>query len=403
MSKQFLKSFLTIWVGLCFIMTNLFSGYVEIDSACNWEEDIQFLQDSTNHRQRGEKPSQSDYTFRLNHLSDQWRLSFDSIKMPDKDEPMGLLGFYYLAKINPWFYSGIGSYSAIMGNQGGLFTLGIEGGIHHRLLPELWVNAGVFVGGGGGKVGTGDGLMVRSHIGISYDFDRFKVGSNYSYVSFPDSRIRGSQVSLSIDIPTQFYYTNPNCIGKHINNLNQVKHISGLGNIVFNRHYMALVGQSYFQKSRTKNTTGKVQDDTIWLMGFELGRFITQKSFILLKTSGAFKGNPHGYMDVFAGVGYNYPLIARRFSLSGKIRVGAGGGGHVETGGGLLFETNIGLLLNVTPNIAAQIDGGYIDSPDGNLNAISLTSKLMYSIETANISHTHKMESVTPSILGLFE
>jgi len=382
MDKKFLISFFILHL----IVPNLINENAQIYGENNPREYIPFLQDSVNNY------NSLDHSFQLNNLSTLWRLSFDSIKMPDKDGSMGLLGFYYLAKVSPFFNGGIAGYSAISGNQGGLFVLGIEGDIYHRLISKLLIHSGLFVGGGG-KVGTGNGSMMRSHIGISYDFEQFKVGANYSYVRFPDSRIQGKQVSLSITIPTQFYYTNPNFIGKTINGLNMLKHISSSSNIIFKRIYMGIIVKNYFQKLATKNTSGEVQDDTIWLTGFELGRFMTKNSYILLKTSGAFKGNPHGYMDFLAGIGYNYPLIAQYLSLSGKITAGSGGGGHVETGGGFLVETNIGLKLNFTPNIAMQIDGGYLNSPKGNLKAISLTSKLLYSIETASIVPTNKSRS----------
>jgi len=381
MDKILLTSFFILYL----IVPNLISANAHIDGENNHLDNIPFLQDSVNNY------DSLDQSLQLNDLSTIWRLSFDSIKMPDNDGSMGLLGFYYLAKVSPFINGGIVGYSAISGNQGGLFVLGIEGNIYHRLISKLWINYGLFVGGGGGKVGTGNGSMIRSQIGLSYDFERFKVGANYSYVSFPDSRIQGKQVGLSIAIPTKFYYTNPNFIGRTINDLNMLNHSSS--NIVFNRIYMGIIVKNYFQEVATKNTFGEVQDNTIWLTGFELGRFMTKNTYILLKTSGAFKGNPHGYMDFLAGIGYNYPFIAKYLSLTGKITAGSGGGGYVETGGGLLVETNIGLTLNFTPNIAMQIDGGYLNSPYGNLKAISLTSKLLYSIETASIAPTTRTKS----------
>ena len=381
MDKILLTSFFILYL----IAPNLISANAHIDGENNHLDNIPFLQDSVNNY------DSLDQSLQLNDLSTIWRLSFDSIKMPDNDGSMGLLGFYYLAKVSPFINGGIVGYSAISGNQGGLFVLGIEGNIYHRLISKLWINYGLFVGGGGGKVGTGNGSMIRSQIGLSYDFERFKVGANYSYVSFPDSRIQGKQVGLSIAIPTKFYYTNPNFIGRTINDLNMLNHSSS--NIVFNRIYMGIIVKNYFQEVATKNTFGEVQDNTIWLTGFELGRFMTKNTYILLKTSGAFKGNPHGYMDFLAGIGYNYPFIPKYLSLTGKITAGSGGGGYVETGGGLLVETNIGLTLNFTPNIAMQIDGGYLNSPYGNLKAISLTSKLLYSIETASIAPTTKKKN----------
>ena len=228
MDKILLTSFFILYL----IAPNLISANAHIDGENNHLDNIPFLQNSVNNY------DSLDQSLQLNDLSTIWRLSFDSIKMPDNDGSMGLLGFYYLAKVSPFINGGIVGYSAISGNQGGLFVLGIEGNIYHRLISKLWINYGLFVGGGGGKVGTGNGSMIRSQIGLSYDFERFKVGANYSYVSFPDSRIQGKQVGLSIAIPTKFYYTNPNFIGRTINDLNMLNHSSS--NIVFNRIYMGL-------------------------------------------------------------------------------------------------------------------------------------------------------------------
>ena len=167
MDKKLLISFFILYL----IVPNLINANVQIDGENNRQEYIPFLQDSVNNY------NSVDKSIQLNDLSTLWRLSFDSIKMPDKDGSMGLLGFYYLAKVSPFFNGGIVGYSAIKGNQGGLFVLGIEGDIYCRLISKLWIHSGLFVGGGGGKVGTGNGSMMRSHIGISYDFERFKVGA----------------------------------------------------------------------------------------------------------------------------------------------------------------------------------------------------------------------------------
>ena len=102
-------------------------------------------------------------------------------------------------------------------------------------------------------------------------------------------------------------------------------------------------------------------------------------------------------MDFLAGFGYNYPLTSRYFSLSGKITAGSGGGGQVETGSGFLLGTNIGIKVNFTPNAAMQIDGGYLNSPSGNLKAITLMSKFIYSTEIADIDPTNNIKSTGSS------
>ena len=139
MDKKLLISFFILYL----IVPNLINANVQIDGENNHQEYIPFLQDSVNNYHSVDKSIQ------LNDLSTLWRLSFDSIKMPDKDGSMGLLGFYYLAKVSPFFNGGIVGYSAIKGNQGGLFVLGIEGDIYCRLISKLWIHSGLFIGGGG--------------------------------------------------------------------------------------------------------------------------------------------------------------------------------------------------------------------------------------------------------------
>ena len=383
---QIYRKCLVYFITPFLIISSVSYAQIDIEDKNYQQKYSSIFQNSVNNKQG------QNQLLQLNRISTLWRLSFDSITMPDGKESMGLLGLYYLAKINSLMNGGIVGYGAIMGDQGGLFVLGIQGEIDHSLFSKFWIRSGVFVGGGGGKVGTGNGSMVRSHIGIAYAFDRFKVGSHYSFVSFLNSNISDNQYSLSLTIPTQFYYANPDFSGKKINNFSMVRYISSFGEIVFNHIYMGIIIQNYFQKFGTKNTIGHIQDNTISLIGVEFGRFITKKTFIFLKTAGALKGNPHGYMDFLAGFGYSYPLTEKYFSLLGKISAGSGGGGHVETGGGLLLETNIGLKLNFTPNIAMQIDGGFLNSPSGHFQAVSLSSKLHYSIEIADIVPTKNAE-----------
>ncbi|GIS71622.1 MAG: hypothetical protein CM1200mP10_11990 [Candidatus Neomarinimicrobiota bacterium] len=42
---------------------------------------------------------------------------------------------------------------------------------------------------------------------------------------------------------------------------------------------MGIIVKNYFQEVAKKNTFGEVQDNTIWLTGFELGRFMTKNTY----------------------------------------------------------------------------------------------------------------------------
>ncbi|MCH7764020.1 MAG: hypothetical protein IIB95_09810 [Candidatus Marinimicrobia bacterium] len=357
--RDMLKLFKIPFLLVLFFSTALLLGATEVDS--------------------------TERLYSLYHLPVYYLLSYDQIKMPQNDEPMGLLGLTFSTQIRPGFNAGIASYGAITGNQGGLFTLGIAAAMHLKLMNKYFLEAGAFIGGGGGKVGTGDGLMIRRHVSLKYTLKRMKLGIQYSDIDFPDSQIHGQQIGISLDLTTQFTFSNPGHINQLFTDPRRVQW-EGAGYINFNRYQLSFMQQSYFQKAGTKNIAGVVQDGALRLVGFEAARFLRPRLFILLKTAGAYGGIHHGYMDVLAGIGYLTPIIKNRIYIVGKLNLGAGGGGHVETGGGFLIESSLGIIYTLLPLFAIQVGGGYLNSLEGNLKTTSLTAQLCYRLELAQIT-----------------
>lgn len=95
--------------------------------------------------------SQIDPNALLQRQPGFFRFSFDDVSMPNNTQNMGLMGFNYFADITPLIYGGVGAYGAVTGSNGGLFTLGIEAGMHYEFLPHWWGDVGMFAGGGGGR------------------------------------------------------------------------------------------------------------------------------------------------------------------------------------------------------------------------------------------------------------
>ena len=75
---------------LYLIVPNLIIANAQIDGENNHLDNIPFLQDSVNNY------DSLDKSLQLNDLSTLWRLSFDSIKMPDKDGSMGPVSYTHL-------------------------------------------------------------------------------------------------------------------------------------------------------------------------------------------------------------------------------------------------------------------------------------------------------------------
>src|SRR3990167_4650336 len=324
--------------------------------------------------------------YSLHSISGFFRFSYDNnIKMPNNIHSMGLLGVNYFADITPTIYGGLGGYGAIRGTQGGLFTVGVGGGVHHELIPHWWGDVGLFVGGGGGRASlVGGGLMVRPNVGIAYAFPWARLGVHYSYISFPSGEIHSQQVGIDFDIPTDFYYLAPqdNHVGRSLFNLDDIQ--LPIGKFIgFQRNDFAILVQAYLQRAGTKSTDGVIQDGTIKLVGAEFDHYFTDHTFWCLQTAGAFSGIPNGYMDVLGGLGYHYSLGLTGFALVPQLGVGAGGGGAVETGGGFLVTPLIGLEYPLTQRFALRASTGYLWAPYGQLSAVPINAELLYHLDVA--------------------
>lgn len=322
----------------------------------------------------------------LEKMPAEFRFSVESVHMPSAAPSMGLLGFSYLLHFNSWFSAGLGTYSAVTGTMGGLFTVGIETDLHHKLFQRLEWNSGLFVGGGGRSPKTvGGGFMLRPFAGIDYCFDAFKLGLAYSWVVFPSGTISSSQLAFNIDIPTAFYFLRSQGALLDLESLSDVKP-PDTQFLHFSHSYFSLIQEDYFQQKGTRGTDGRINDGTLKLLGFEFGHYWNSHWFWSVKTAGAFHGSKHGYMDAFWGLGYGQRLSSFLEALV-QLNLGAGGGGNIETGGGFALNPIAGVNLFFTSSFAAQIAGGYITAPGGNLRAGMLALKLLYFMNTAVLSN----------------
>ncbi len=114
------------------------------------------------------------------------RLTYDTVDMPTPDDDMGLVGFHYLVDFRPGWYAGIGGFGSVSGDRGGFLTGGLTGGYQKKLMEDLRLDVGLFIGGGGGGgAPQGDGLMLRPYAGLVFDLDPVRLGVGYSGVDFP--------------------------------------------------------------------------------------------------------------------------------------------------------------------------------------------------------------------------
>lgn len=312
----------------------------------------------------------------------RFQLSLESIQMPSPDDRMGLLGFGYLSEVSPSWSLGISGYGSVSGDRGGFFTGGFTGGVKQRLIENLWLDAGLFVGGGGGgSAAQGGGLMLRSHGGLVYDFNSFKLGAAFSWVDFPNGEIESQHLALTLGIPFNSYQARRPSTASRITVANALAE---------NRTKIGVVHQELLSKAKSYNlsdsartTSGSKPDEKLNLLGIEFRHFLTQQGFLLVETMGAFGGNADGYAEVLFGAGYRLHLTRnQRFSLIGSFAAGGAGGGEIDTGGGAVIRTEVDLEYHLTRATFAALNGGYIDAVDSSTSGWILGLKFGAAFDT---------------------
>ena len=307
------------------------------------------------------------------------RFSFEEIDMPDAGEKMGLYSIGAYDQLTSWLYGGITLYGAATGRRGGFFTGGYSLGIEHHLSDNWILDAGGYVGaGGGGSAAQGGGLMIRPHIGLKYDFSRSALGLNYSYVDFPYGDISSDAIALTLDIP----FSSP-ILNWEDDELTAADYFgSSLSNVSRHRSHLAARVRSYSVASGSKTTSGGSLDDSLGLIGVEYSYFLDDKWFATFETAGAVSGGVGGYAELLAGIGYRLPLTKDdRLALLPSLTIGGAGGGAVETGGGFVARGNLGLEYRLSPDLSLIMDGGYLTAPDGHFDTPYLGFNFAYVME----------------------
>ena len=308
------------------------------------------------------------------------RFSFEEIDMPDAGEQMGLYSIGAYDYLTPWLYGGITLYGAASGRRGGFFTGGYTLGVEHELIDNWILDAGTYVGaGGGGAAAQGGGLHIRPHIGLKYDFSWSVLGLNYTYVDFPYGDISSDAIAISLDFP----FSSP-IFSWENDGLTTADYFgSDLSNVSSHRSHLAARVRTYFPASSSGTTSGGSLDDSLGLVGVEYSYFLDENWFATFETAGAVSGGVGGYAELLAGLGYRLPLTKNdRLAILPALTIGGAGGGEVESGGGFVTRANLGLEYRLSPDLSLIIDGGYLTAPDGNYETSYAGFNLAYVMET---------------------
>ena len=313
-------------------------------------------------------------------LHNKVRLNFIPVSMPSEKyqnlKPvMGMMGLHYQVYLSDWLYTGVGMYGAVTGDQGGLFTLGIELGINKKLYKNLYFDTNLHFGGGGGyRYLVNDGGFLNPNIGLQYKKKGYSFGIQFSHVNFYSGEMKSNSVSFLVEIPSILRFADYTDAHKKFisNNLSEdnfwkhpsIKNIQQLRFDFFNP-----IGNS-------RKDNGNSLTETLYVLGFEYQKYLNENTFIFAHTDAIYKGLRAGFMDLFFGTGY-HPYQSNSVNLFTKLAIGAAGG-RVAPEGGLMVYPSMGVTLKFSKHLALSGHTGYYRAVIGDLEAYTYGFGIKY-------------------------
>ncbi|WP_288955663.1 hypothetical protein [uncultured Polaribacter sp.] len=324
-----------------------------------------------------------------NELNNSIRLNYILINQPNKTysngytikPKMGLMGINYNIPLTDWLYTGGGFHGAVYGDQGGLFTLGINLGVNTKIYKNIHFDANVHFGGGGGfRSLVGGGGIIYPSAGLQYKTNGYSFGVQYGYVNFFTKIQRGDNFSFFVEIPTTLRKTSYKNSLKEFTVNDKVSDKFWIKPAV--KSVQMVTFDFLFPRGSTRNdgngdfTNTTPITQTLSLLGFEYQKYITDNTFIYAHVDAMYKGLVAGFMDVFIGAGKNF-IETKYINFYGKFGIGAAGG-RIFPENGLTIYPSAGFDLKLSEQMGLSAHGGYHRAVGGTFEAYTTGISLKY-------------------------
>ncbi len=304
------------------------------------------------------------------------------------DQTMGFIGLNYNIPLTDWLYTGAGFHTAITGDQGGLFTLGVNLGVNFPIYKNLYFDANVHFGGGGGyRSLVNGGGIIYPNAGLQYKEDNFSFGVQYGYVNFFTGIQKSDNVSFFVEIPTRF----------NAASYDQAQKEFAVSNIdpenFWNKPAVKSVQQVTFDfffpvgMSRTDASTNPSYQPIrrmLYIIGFEYQKYLNDNTFVYAHLDTMYKGLTAGFMDLFFGIGKNF-IETKYVNFFAKAGIGAAGG-RIFPEGGLTMYPNAGFDVRFSKNFGLSFHGGYHRAIGGTFEAYTAGVSLKYYTLSGGVS-----------------
>lgn len=319
-------------------------------------------------------------------LTNNIRLNYILVHQPvskvgyNLDPTMGFIGLNYNIPLNDWLYTGAGFHTAITGDQGGLFTLGVNLGVNFPIYKNLFFDANVHVGGGGGyRTLVNGGGIIFPNAGLQYKAKGYSFGVQYGYVNFFTGIQKNDNISFFVEIPSTLR------IGSYENSQKEFVVNDTSKDDFWKKPGVKSVQQIKFDfffpmgLSRSDaSTTPQYHPirNTLYIIGFEYQRYLNSNTFVYAHLDTMYKGLTAGFMDLFFGMGKNF-IETKHINFFGKFGIGAAGG-RIYPENGLTMYPSIGADIKLTKDFGLSLHGGYHRSIGGTFEALTSGVSLKY-------------------------
>jgi hypothetical protein len=312
---------------------------------------------------------------RLQYIS--FDMPVDQVSYP-LESKMGMMGLHYLVHLKDWLYTGVGMNAAITGDQGGLFTLGVDLGINHKIYKNLYLDANVHFGGGGGfRSLVNGGAIINPNIGLQYKTPHVSFGAQYSHANFFTGIMKTNSLSFFVEIPSFIKFADYSNARKDFiaDNLSsdsfwQQPAVKNVQQVRFDFFYP--IGGS----REDVNSNNAILRRTLYVIGFEYQKYLNPNFFLYVHTDTVYKGLTAGFMDLYFGGGYNF-INSRYINFFAKAGIGAAGG-RIAQEGGITMYPSAGFDIKLTKTLAFSAHGGYLKALDGDFEAYTAGFGIKY-------------------------
>lgn len=293
----------------------------------------------------------------------------------------GILGLHYNFSLTNWLYAGAGFHAASIGDQGGLFTLGVHLGVRFPIYKQLFFDSNLHFGGGGGfRSLVNGGAILYTNAGLQYKFKDFSLGVQYGHLDFVTGIQGGDNVSFFIEIPTTVRAGSYRNALKEFSIRNHTN--SSFWKTPATKSVQQVTFDFFYPMGKTRNdgqgNFNRTQpiNQILYIIGFEYQKYISHNAFLYAHLDTMYKGLRAGFMDLFFGVGKNF-WETEYINFFAKFGIGAAGG-RIFPENGLTMYPSTGFDLKFTEHFGLSFHGGYHRSIGATFEALTAGLSLKY-------------------------